>query len=131
MKRILPLVAALAFSAPAVAQTVDSQGAKQLSDSLARYFGKQAFDKGVLKVSVEGGAYKIAVDIKALVDALPEQKPLKFDLAPYALMVKPRSDGSWDVASDFSQSMSFEFNGPEGPQSMQLTVKDGKGTAVY
>ncbi|AZO75091.1 MULTISPECIES: hypothetical protein [unclassified Mesorhizobium] len=131
MKRILPLVAALAFSAPAVAQTVDSQGAKQLSDSLARYFGKQAFDTGVLKVSVEGGAYKIAVDIKALVDALPEQKPLKFDLAPYALMVKPRSDGSWDVASDFSQSMSFEFNGPEGPQSMQLTVKDGKGTAVY
>ncbi|MDX8506741.1 DUF2125 domain-containing protein [Mesorhizobium captivum] len=131
MKRILPLVAALAFTAPAVAQAVDSQGAKQLSDSLARYFGKQAFDKGVLKVSVEGDAYKIALDIKALVDALPDQKPLKFDLAPYALMVTPRSDGSWDVASDFSQSMSFEFNGPEGPQSMELSIKGGKGTAVY
>ncbi|RWK08672.1 hypothetical protein [Mesorhizobium sp.] len=131
MKRILPFVAALAFSAPAVAQAVDSQGAKQLSDNLARYFGKQAFDKGVLKVSAEGDAYKITVDIKALVNALPEAKPLKFDLAPYALMVKPRSDGSWDVASDFSQSMAFEFNGPEGLQSMQLTVKDGKGAAVY
>ncbi|MDX8482159.1 hypothetical protein RFN28_27420 [Mesorhizobium sp. VK24D] len=131
MKRVLPVVAVLAFSAPVLAQTVDSQGAKQLSDNLARYFGKQAFDKGVLKVSVEGDAYKIALDIKALVNALPDQKPLKFDLAPYALMVKPRSDGSWDVASDFSQSMSFEFNGPEGLQSMQLAVKDGKGTAVY
>ncbi|WFP60554.1 hypothetical protein [Mesorhizobium sp. WSM4904] len=131
MKRILPIVAALAVSVPAVAQTVDSQGAKQLSDNLARYFGRQAFDKGVLKVSVEGGAYKIALDIKALVDAMPKEKPLRFDLAPYALMVKPRSDGSWDVASDFSQSMAFEFNGPEGPQSMQLAVKDGKGTAVY
>ncbi|AZO12599.1 MULTISPECIES: hypothetical protein [unclassified Mesorhizobium] len=131
MKRVLPLVFILAFSAPALAQAVDSQGAKQLSDNLARYFGKQAFEKGVLKVSVEGDAYKIAVDVKALVSALPEQKPFKIDLAPYALMVKPRSDGSWDVTSDFSQTMSFEFNGPEGPQSMQVSVKDGKGTAVY
>ncbi|RWI91032.1 hypothetical protein [Mesorhizobium sp.] len=131
MKRVLPLVFILAFSAAAVAQTVDSQGAKQLSDNLARYFGKQAFEKGVLKVSVEGDAYKIAVDVKALVSALPEQKPFKIDLAPYALMVKPRSDGFWDVTSDFSHTMSFEFNGPEGPQSMQVSVKDGKGSAVY
>ena len=131
MKRILPLAFALALSAPAFAQTVDSQGAKQLSDDLARYFGKQAFDKGVLKVSVEGDAYKIALDIKALVNAVPEQKLLKFDMAPYALMVKPRSDGSWDVSSNFSQGASFEFDGPEGRQSMEFTIKDGKLTSVY
>ncbi|AZO38020.1 MAG: hypothetical protein EOS81_35590 [Mesorhizobium sp.] len=131
MKRILPLAFALAISAPAFAQTVDNQGAKQLSDDLARYFGKQAFDKGVLKVSVEGDAYKIALDIKALVNAVPEQKLLKFDMAPYALMVKPRSDGSWDVSSNFSQGASFEFEGPEGRQSMEFTIKDGKLTSVY
>ncbi|RTM10340.1 MAG: hypothetical protein EKK31_02970 [Hyphomicrobiales bacterium] len=131
MKRILPLAFAFAFSAPAFAQTVDNQGAKQLSDNLARYFGKQAFDKGVLKVSVEGDAYKIALDVKALVTALPEQKLLKFDMAPYALMVKPRSDGSWDVSSNFSQGASFEFDGPEGRQSMEFTIKDGKLTSVY
>ncbi|MDX8459963.1 hypothetical protein [Mesorhizobium humile] len=131
MKRILPLAFALALSAPAFAQTVDNQGAKELSDNLSRYFGKQAFDKGVLKVSVEGGAYKIALDIKALVNALPEQKLLKFDMAPYALMVKPRSDGSWDVSSNFSQGASFELDGPEGRQSMEFTIKDGKLTSVY
>ena len=131
MKRILPLAFALALSAPAFAQTVDNQGAKQLSDNLARYFGKQAFDKGVLKVSVEGDAYKIALDIKALVNAVPEQKLLKFDMAPYALMVKPRSDGSWDVSSNFSQGASFEFDGPQGRQSMEFTIKDGKLTSVY
>ncbi|RWH75499.1 hypothetical protein [Mesorhizobium sp.] len=131
MKRILPLAFVLALSAPALAQTVDSQGAKQLSDDLARYFGKQAFDKGVLKVSVEGDAYKIALDIKALVNAVPEQKLLKFDMAPYALMVKPRPDGSWDVSSNFSQGASFEFDGPEGRQSMEFTIKDGKLTSVY
>ncbi|TIW52493.1 MAG: hypothetical protein E5V56_13435, partial [Mesorhizobium sp.] len=42
-----------------------------------------------------------------------------------------RSDGSWDVSMDFSQSASFEFNGPEGLQSTQFTVKDGKGSGVY
>ncbi|WP_027166518.1 hypothetical protein [Mesorhizobium sp. WSM3224] len=131
MKRILPLAFALALSAPAFAQTVDDQGAKQLSDNLARYFGKQAFDKGVLKVSVEGDAYKIALDVKALVNALPEQKLVKFDMAPYALMVKPRSDGSWDVSSNFSQGASFDFDGPEGRQSMEFTIKDGKLTSVY
>jgi len=131
VKRILPLAFALALSAPAFAQTVDNQGAKELSDNLARYFGKQAFDRGVLKVSVEGDAYKIALDVKALVNAVPEQKLLKFDMAPYALMVKPRSDGSWDVSSNFSQGASFEFDGPEGHQSMEFTIKDGKLTSVY
>lgn len=131
VKRVLPLVFLLALGAPAFAQTVDSQGAKQLSEDLSRYVGKKALDTGVLKVSVEGDAYRIAIDFKALVEALPDQKLLKFDVAPYALKVKPRSDGSWDVSMDFSQSASFEFNGPEGLQSTQFTVKDGKGSGVY
>ncbi|RVB77407.1 hypothetical protein ENZ75_17285, partial [Mesorhizobium sp. M7A.F.Ca.CA.002.04.1.1] len=131
MNRALPFVFLLALSAPALSQTVDSQGAKQLSDDLSRYVGKQAIDKGILKVSLEGGAYKILFDFKALAASFPDQKLLKFDFAPYALMVKPRSDGSWDVSMDFSQSASFEFNGPEGLQSTQFSIKDGKGSGVY
>nr|WP_244420853.1 hypothetical protein [Mesorhizobium japonicum] len=122
---------ALLFSAPAFGQAVDSQGAKQLSDDLSRYVGKQAFDKGILKVSVEGGAYKIAFDVKALAATFPEQGKVKLDFAPYALLVKPRSDGTWDVSIDFSQSGSFEFTGPEGLQSTQFSIKDGKGSGVY
>ncbi|AMY00247.1 hypothetical protein AB0V79_09750 [Mesorhizobium ciceri] len=131
MNRALPFVFLLALSAPALSQTVDSQGAKQLSDDLSRYVGKQAIDKGILKVSLEGGAYKILFDFKALAASFPDQKLLKFDFAPYALMLKPRSDGSWDVSMDFSQSASFEFNGPEGLQSTQFSIKDGKGSGVY
>ncbi|QPC92707.1 hypothetical protein [Mesorhizobium sp. INR15] len=131
MNRALPFVFLLALSAPAFGQTVNAPGAKQLSDDLSRYVGKQALDKGVLKVSVEGDAYKIAFDFKALAGALPEQKLLKFDFAPLALLVKPRSDGSWDVSMDFSQDASFEFNGPEGLQSTQFSIKDGKGAGVY
>lgn len=132
MTRMLPVaITALLLSAPAFGQTVDSQGAKQLSDDLSRYVGKQALDKGILKVSVEGNAYKIVFDFKALAGTFPDQKLVKFDFAPYALLVKPRSDGSWDVSMDFSQSASFEFNGPEGLQSTQFSIKDGKGSGVY
>ncbi|MCV3208549.1 hypothetical protein OHD62_27330 [Mesorhizobium sp. YC-39] len=131
MKRVLSLAFALAFGAPAFAQTVDNQGARQLSEDLSRYVGKQALDRGVLKVSAEGDAYKIVFDFKALAATLPDQRLLKFDFAPYALMVKPRSDGSWDVSMDFSQSASFEFNGSEGLQSTQFSIKDGKGSGVY
>ena len=65
MKRVLPFVLLLACSAPALGQTVDSQGAKQLTDDLARYFSKKPFDIGFLKVSVEGDAYKLAFDFTA------------------------------------------------------------------
>ncbi|WP_250888647.1 hypothetical protein [Mesorhizobium sp. dw_380] len=129
---MLPIaLTALLLSAPAFGQTVDSQGAKQLSNDLSRYVGRQALDKGILKVSVEGNAYKIVFDLKALAGTFPDQKLVKFDFAPYALLVKPRSDGSWDVSMDFSQSASFEFKGPEGQQSTQFSIKDGKGSGVY
>ncbi|KRB22405.1 MULTISPECIES: hypothetical protein [Mesorhizobium] len=132
MNRVLPVAfTALVLSAPAFGQTVDSQGAKQLSDDLSRYVGKQALDTGILKVSVEGDAYKIVFDFKTLAGVLPKQEQVKLDFAPYALLVKPRSDGTWDVSMDFSQSASFEFKGPEGPQSTQFSIKDGKGAGVY
>ncbi|TIW69847.1 MAG: hypothetical protein E5V53_35020, partial [Mesorhizobium sp.] len=37
----------------------------------------------------------------------------------------------WDVSSNFSQGASFELEGPEGRQSMEFTIKDGKLTSVY
>ncbi|RWQ41780.1 MAG: hypothetical protein EOS82_31330, partial [Mesorhizobium sp.] len=70
MNRVLPAVFVLALSAPAFGQIVDGEGAKQLSENLSRYFGSKAIDSGFLKVSVEGDAYKLAVDFKPVVDLL-------------------------------------------------------------
>ncbi|MER9074450.1 hypothetical protein NKH80_16790 [Mesorhizobium sp. M0904] len=131
VNRVLPVVFVLALSAPAFGQTVDEQGAKQLSENLARYVGSQAIDKGVVKVSLEGDAYKIAFDFKALAGMLPKQNFAKFNLAPYALLAKPRRDGKWDVSADMSTSASFEVEGPQGPQSTQLSIAGGKFAGVY
>ena len=131
MKRVLPFVLLLACSAPALGQTVDSQGAKQLTDNLARYFGKTPFDIGFLKISVDGDAYKLAFDFKPLVDLLGKQDGLKLDLTPYALLTKPRSDGAWDVSGNLAPEGTMEFNGPQGPQSMKVSIKGGKFVGIY
>ncbi|MGX9146083.1 hypothetical protein [Mesorhizobium sp. 128a] len=131
MNRVLPLAFLLALSAPAFGQAVDAQGAKQLSDELSRYVGKQALNEGILKVSAEGDAYKVTFDMKALAAKVPKQDLPKFDFPPVTLLVKPRSDGGWDVSTDFSTNGSFEVNNQEGPATGQIAVKDGKFTGVY
>jgi hypothetical protein len=131
VNRVLPLAFLLALSAPAFGQAVDAQGAKQLSDELSRYVGKQALNEGILKISAEEGAYKITFDVKALVAKMPKQDLKRFDFPPVTLRVKPRSDGGWDVASDFSTTGSIEVNGPNGLNTGQIVVKDGKFTGVY
>ncbi|MER8896267.1 hypothetical protein [Mesorhizobium sp. M0676] len=131
MKRVLPFALLLACSAPALGQTVDSEGAKQLTDNLARYFSKKPFEIGFLKVSVEGDAYKLAFDFKPVVELLAKQDGLKLDLTPYTLLTKPRSDGAWDVSGNLAPEGSMEFNGPQGPQSMKMSIKGGKFVGVY
>ena len=131
MKRVLPFVLLLACSAPAFGQTVDSEGAKQLTDNLAHYFGKKLFDIGFVKISVDGDAYKLAFDFKPLVGLLSKQDGLKLDLTPYALLTKPRGDGAWDVSGNLASEGSMEFDGPQGPQSMKMSIKGGKFVGIY
>jgi hypothetical protein len=131
MKRVLPFVLLLACSAPAFGQTVDSQGAKQLTDNLAHYFGKKPFDIGLVKISVEGDAYKLAFDFKPLAEMLGKEKAFKFELTPYAMLVKPRKDAQWDVSMEVSPKGSFDFVGPEGPQHVDVSISDHKFAGVY
>ncbi|MBZ9794603.1 hypothetical protein [Mesorhizobium sp. ES1-4] len=131
MKRVLPVVLGFALVAPAWGQTVDNRGAKQLSDELSRYVGKQVLNEGILKISAAGDAYKITLDLKAIAAGLPKQNLPKFDFPPYTLLVKPRGDGGWDVSSDFSTSGSIQVNDPDGQKSALIAIKDGKFTGVY
>ena len=131
MRRVLTTVSALAICAPAFAQGIDAQGAAQIQKDIARYLGNQAFEKGVVKVEPKGDAYQLTVDFKALVKAMPEQDFVKFDLPPYVLNVKPRPDGTWDVGSTFSSKGTFEVKGPEGQQTTEFDLKDGKMAGVY
>ncbi|CCV14203.1 hypothetical protein [Mesorhizobium sp. STM 4661] len=128
MKLVLPFVLLLAFGTPAWGQAVDSQGAKQLSDDLSRYIGKKALDSGILKISADGDAYRIAFDFNALIRANPSKDSLTFNLAPFAMLVKPRSDGSWSVSSDLAPNA---FVDVEGPHGVRFSVSGSAFSGIY
>ncbi|TPJ28671.1 hypothetical protein [Mesorhizobium sp. B2-8-3] len=128
MSRALSLALLLALSAPAFGQTVDSQGAKQLSDNLARYIGRAAIDEGILKVSVDGDAYRIGFDFGALLKKNHSNDPLTFNLEPFALLVRPRSDGTWSLSSDITPDAFLDVGGPGGAR---LSVSGATFSAVY
>lgn len=131
MRRILTTVSALAISAPAFAQGIDNQGAAQLQKDIARYLGNQAFEKGVIKVEPKGDAYQLTIDFKSLVNALPKQDFVKFDVPAYVLAVKPRADNAWDVSSVLPSKGTFEVKTPDGQQNTAIEIKDGKLSGVY
>ena len=132
MRQLLPIVSCLFLSTPVFAQTVDADGAQRLTDDLARYVGQGAFTSNVVSVTVEGSAYRIAVDFKALVGLASAMDPgVKLDITPLAVLAKPLPDGNWEVASDSVPGGSFEFDGPQGHQSMNWSVADARFSGIY
>ena len=130
MRRILPILSIVAFGSPAFAQAVDAQGATALSETLTRYVGKAAFDKGIVKIAPDGDAYRLALDFKALVNLFPKQDVVTFDVSPYALKVKPATGGSWQVEGPLFPDGWFEVSEP-ARQRMQWTTSGGTFSGVF
>jgi hypothetical protein len=132
VRQLLPIDSCLLFVPPAFGQTVDENGAAQVARDLARYVGQIAVDRRIVSVGVEGGAYRIAVDFKALKDLISPMDPgAKLDLQPFSVLAKPLPDGTWDLASGTFPQGSLEFDGPDGHQSMQWSITGGEFTGIY
>ncbi len=97
MRKLLLISCSLLALTPASAQTVDANGAKELSATLSKYFGKTALEKKVLSVKPEGDSYKITFSTAKLLEILPKQDLFKGDFGEYSFLTKPLADGSWDV----------------------------------
>ena len=131
MRSMCPTLLIVVLSTAASAQTIDVQGAAQLSESLSHYISQAAFDKSIVKIVPDGDAYRIDLDFKALATLVPPQVPMKFEVAPFALRVKPRPDGTWQVDGPLMPDGWFEAG--EGPEQLRLqwAVTDGKATGIY
>jgi hypothetical protein len=127
----LPALAAVLLSSPAVAQTVDAQGATQLTETLSRYLSKDAFGKGILKVSPDGDAYKIDFDFKALASLAPDLTAFKFEVSPYSVRVKPQADGTWQVDGALFPNGWFESTLPGQQMRADWSVTDGKMSGIF
>lgn len=116
MRRVLPFLAILAFATPAFTQTVDEAGAGRITESLARYFGSSAFDKDMVKVSVDGDSYRLVVDFDAIAALVPKEAALSLDMDPFTLDLKPQADGTFAVAGILFPNGSAEFQIPATEQ---------------
>jgi hypothetical protein len=131
MRRLLVTLSAIALSTTASAQTIDAQGAAQLSESLSRYVSEAAFDNNIVNVVPDGDAYRIDIDFNAIAPLVPAGIPAKFSIAPYALRVKPRADGTWQVDAPLLPDGWLEAG--EGRQRIRFewAATDAKTTGVY
>lgn len=130
MRSILPLLFALSAT-PALAQTVDVSGADALKTSLARYIGSTAFDKGVVKIAVQSDAYRIDLDFNKLAALFAAPETFKIEVEPYAFSLKPRADGTWDVAGGMGPNGKVEFTVEDQKQGVQWQVADGNVSGIY
>jgi hypothetical protein len=118
LRKLLLISCSLLALTPAAAQTVDANGAKELADTLSKYFGKTAIEKDILSVKPEGDSYKIILNTGKLLEVLPKQDLFKGDFGEYSFLTKPLADGSWDVSSKSSLNGSLEINAPTGRETM-------------
>lgn len=130
MRHTLPILLVLSAT-PAFAQTVDTAGADALKTNLSRYLGTTAFDKGVVAIAVDGDAYKVDVDFGKLVALFPAQDAFKLEVDPYVLRLKPRADGTWDVAGDLAPDGKVEFTVDGKSQSSEWSLADDSFEGVY
>lgn len=120
MRRVLPIFSILAFTTPAFTQSVDDAGAGRITESLSRYLGAAAFDKGMVKVSVDGDSYRLVVDFDAIAAMVPKEAALSLDLDPYTLRLKPQADGTFAVDGALFPNGAVAFQTPATEQSPSM-----------
>ena len=79
MRRLLLISCAMAATTPALAQTIDAKGAKELAETLSKYVGKTAIEKKIIDVRPEGDGYRVTFSSGKLLESLPKQEYFKGD----------------------------------------------------
>jgi hypothetical protein len=129
LRHIVPFLFLL--SAPAFVQAADTGGAEALIAVLARYIGTTAFDKGVVKITVQDDAYRVELDFDKLVSLLRIQDGLTLDIEPYVLSVKPRADATWDISGNPVPSGIIEIETENGSQTSEWQATDASFSGIY
>lgn len=126
----LPFLSVVAFTSPALSQTIDNDGARQIVSDLARYLGSTVFDKNLIKVAADDDAYRLTIDFDAMIRQLPKAS-MMVDPSSIMLRLKPQADGTWNVANSIAPTGMFMATSPDGPVSMKWSIADGKMTGTY
>jgi hypothetical protein len=131
MRRVFFAVPMLLLASTCLAQTVDERGAARLTDDLARYFSRPAFDKGVLNVFATRDSYRLTIDLHALLELLPKQDNIQLDFPNYEMRLTPRDHGTWRVEGEPDFGGSFTVHDPSVRQDMTVSLSGLAFDGVY
>lgn len=131
MRKLLLISCSLFALTPAIAQTIDANGAKELGATLSKYVGKKAIEKEIIKVVPDGDSYRITLSTVKLLEALPKQDYVKGSFGEYSLLTKPLADGSWAINSKTLPEGSLEIAAPMGPETMQWSIDNADISGIF
>lgn len=123
------LLAATLLTAPAFAQGVSADGAKQLQDSLAKTFGTGLFEKGILSITPQGSAYAVKLDLTSSLAAL-KSTGVTASFDPITYLATPNADGTYAVTSESPINYSFSGSKDDKPFAMKVSAPC-KSTGVF
>lgn len=129
MRHALSLLSIAAFTSPALAQAIDSNGASALQTSLSAYFGSTVFDEGAIRIVPSGNSYRLEADFNAIMGLLPGGA--SFDPSPLLLDLKPLPDGTWELANTLRTSGWFNSKVPEAAMSANWSIANGQLKGTY
>lgn len=115
------LLAATLFAAPAFAQSVSADGAKQLQASLTKTFGPALFDKGIVSITPQGSAYAVKLDLTPTFAHI-KKSGVTVSMDPLTYLATPNADGTYAVTSESAFNYSFAKTEGEDQSSVKFTA---------
>ena len=141
------VVAAMLTAAQALADPATPQGAQELGQTAAAYFGKAAVEHGVITITPRGESYLATIDLQHASDAFKLPADVRLT-GRSSLVLTPMADGAWNVSADdfptivlaragdanalsFSMSATgFHFNGVFDPRLAAFLSSKTKADSV-
>ena len=105
---VLIAAATASFAAPATLE-----GAKQISDGYAAYFGRAAVDKGVVTVAPDGDGYLVTWSLQTALDLAGASKD-ELRIGPFSYVLTPGDGDSWTAKADAFPSLAFNVPAENG-----------------
>ncbi|MDQ0393869.1 hypothetical protein [Labrys monachus] len=97
--RVLGALVGIGFAAsPAWAEPATPQGARDLTDALARFIGRAPFDKGLITITPQGESYGLDADFDSGKLGFPADGPV-IRFGPFHLQLTPQDDGTYAMTS--------------------------------